>query len=260
MSSTQRPSSRFSLSDYLLCSLSESLSLSFFRQHQQPLLPLAGNRSATTSSPSRSPSPESQSHQAAAASPASRRAGLRFLFVEQGLARSSTPPLASSSVVRRGRGARRGRPHAAPAPRQAAGVPSPCALSAAPPSPSCHCPLHLFARSPLLAVDRAGVLSAAVPATCSVDSSPHRPAPLSSSRTAPSAVELCFPCASSLLFVQIEQQQVDARVDCASPASDRQVGSKARLRPPAGLPCQIAWPSAPPRLASLLHQRAEAHG
>ena len=89
---------------------------------------------------------------------------------------------------------------------------------------------------------------------------PRRPAPLSSSRTAPSAVELCFPCASSLLFVQIEQQQVDARVDCASPASDRQVGSKARLRPPAGLPCQIAWPSAPPRLASLLHQWAEAHG
>ena len=52
----------------------------------------AGNRSATTSSPSRSPSPESQPHQAAAASPASHCAGLRFLFVEQGLARSSKVP------------------------------------------------------------------------------------------------------------------------------------------------------------------------
>ena len=101
--------------------------------------------------------------------------------------------------------------------------------------------------------------SSTAPSPFSRRPSPN-PAPLSSSRTAPSAVELCFPCASSLLFVQIEQQQVDARVDCASPASDRQVGSKARLRPPAGLPCQIAWPSAPPRLASLLHQRAEAHG
>ena len=36
--------------------------------------------------------------------------------------------------------------------------------------------------------------------------------------------------------VREEDDVVDARVDCASSASDRQVGSKARLRPPAGLP------------------------